>query len=120
MNVDGSGQRRVSMNGNYNTTPTWSPQKDRRIVAYTTRDGGRFDIVTLDLASGKYTRVTQNEGNNEEPSFSPNGRVIAFSSVRKGGSGVFIANADGTGNAIKVYSGSAMSVDWGPMPRRKR
>ncbi|MBT8491980.1 MAG: Tol-Pal system beta propeller repeat protein TolB [Deltaproteobacteria bacterium] len=120
MNVNGSGQRRVSMNGNYNTTPTWSPQKDRRIVAYTTRDGGRFDIVSLDLASGKYTRITQNEGNNEEPSFSPNGRAIAFSSVRRGGSGVYIANSDGTGNAVKVYSGSAMSVDWGPMPRRRR
>ena len=120
MSVSGSGQRRVSMNGSYNTTPTWSPQKGRRIVAYTTRDGGRFDIVTLDLASGKYTRVTQNEGNNEEPSFSPNGRAIAFSSVRKGGSGVYIANADGSGNAIKIYSGSATSVDWGPMPSRRR
>ncbi len=119
MKADGSGQRRVSMNGSYNTTPAWSPQKDRRIVAYTTRDGGHFDIVTLDLASGKYTRITQNEGNNEEPSFAPNGRAIAFASSRRGGSGVYIANADGTGNAVKVWSGSATSVDWGPMPRQR-
>jgi len=119
MNADGSGQRRVSMNGNYNTTPTWSPQKDRRIIAYTTRDGGLFDIVTLDLASGKYTRITQGEGNNEEPSFSPNGRAIAFASVRSSGSGVYIANADGTGNAVRVWSGVATSVDWGPMPKSR-
>ncbi len=119
MNADGSNQRRVSMNGNYNTTPTWSPQKDRRIIAYTTRDGGLFDIVTLDLASGKYTRITQGEGNNEEPAFSPNGRAIAFASVRKGGSGVYIANADGTGNAVRVWSGVATSVDWGPMPKSR-
>ena len=116
--TNNTGQRRVSLNGSYNTTPTWSPQKDRRIIAYTTRDKN-FDIVTLDLASGKYTRITQNEGTNEEPSFSPNGRAIAFSSVRKGGAGIYIAPADGTGNAIKVWSGVSTGVDWGPMPRKK-
>jgi TolB protein len=116
MSASGGNQRRVSKNGNYNTTPAWSPAKGARVIAYTTRDGKNYDIVTLDLASKKYTRITQNEGNNEEPSFSPNGRAIAFASRRKGGSGIFIANADGTGNALRVYKGTATSVDWGPAP----
>jgi len=30
---------------------------------------------------------------------------------------VFIANADGTGKATKVWSGSATGVDWGPAPK---
>jgi TolB-like protein len=30
---------------------------------------------------------------------------------------VFIANADGTGKAVKVWSGSATGVDWGPAPK---
>ena len=47
------------------------------------------------------TRITQGEGNNEEPAFSPNGRAIAFA---RAGQGVFIANADGSGKAIKVWS----------------
>jgi TolB protein len=114
MSAAGGNQRRVSMNGSYNTTPTWSPRKGDRTIAYTTRDGGRFDIVTLNLTSKAYTRITQNEGNNEEPSFSPNGRAIAFASIRRGGSGVYIAPADGKGNAMKVWSGIATSVDWGP------
>ncbi len=43
-----------------------------------------YDIVTLDLVSGQMTRITQNEGSNEEPSFSPNGRAIAVRARRPG------------------------------------
>jgi TolB protein len=103
----------VSFNGSYNTTPTWSPAKGKHIIAYTTRDGGSYDIVALDLDSKSMTRITQNEGQNEEPAFSPNGRAIAFA---RAGQGVFIANASGTGKAVKVWSGSATGVDWGPAP----
>jgi TolB protein len=116
VSASGGTPKRVSKNGTYNTTPAWSPKKGSRVLAYTTRDGGNFDIVTLDLASGKMTRITQDEGTNEEPSFSPNGRAVAFASSRKSGAGIYIANADGTGKALKVYSGSATGVDWGPVP----
>jgi len=34
----------VSFNGSYNTTPTWSPAKGASVIAYTTRDGGHYDI----------------------------------------------------------------------------
>jgi TolB protein len=116
VSASGGTAKRVSMNGNYNTTPTWSPKKGTRVLAYTTRDGGSYDIVTLDLSTKAMTRITQGQGNNEEPSFAPNGRAIAFASSRSGGSGIYIANADGTGTARKVYAGSATGVDWGPAP----
>jgi TolB protein len=116
VSASGGTAKRVSFNGNYNTTPAWSPKKGTRVLAYTTRDGGSYDIVTLDLDSKKMTRITQGEGNNEEPSFAPNGRAIAFASSRSGGSGIYIANADGTGKAQKVWAGSATGVDWGPAP----
>jgi TolB protein len=110
----GGAAKQVSFNGNYNTTPTWSPAKGKHVIAYTTRDGGVYDIVTLDIDSKQMTRITQNEGVNEEPSFSPNGRAIAFA---RAGQGIFIANSDGTGKATKVWSGSATGVDWGPAPK---
>jgi TolB protein len=109
----GGAARQVSFNGSYNTTPTWSPRPGKRIIAYTTRDGGTYDIVTLDLDSKAATRITQNEGSNEEPAFSPNGRAIAFA---RAGQGVFITSADGTYKAVKVWSGSATGIDWGPAP----
>jgi TolB protein len=109
----GGAARQVSFNGSYNTTPTWMPKAGKHVIAYTTRDGNTYDIVALDLDTKTMVRVTQSEGSNEEPSFSPNGRAIAFA---RAGQGVFIANADGTGKAVKVWSGSATGVDWGPAP----
>ena len=110
----GGAARQVSFNGSYNTTPTWSPKPGKHIIAYTTRDGGTYDIVTLDIDTKATTRVTQNQGSNEEPAFSPDGRAIAYA---RAGQGIFISNADGTGKATKVYSGSATGVDWGPAPK---
>jgi TolB protein len=109
----GGGAKQVSHNGSYNTTPTWSPKAGKHIIAYTTRDGGTYDIVALDLDAKATIRITQNEGSNEEPTFSPNGRAIAFA---RAGQGVFIANADGTGKAVKVWSGAVTGIDWGPAP----
>jgi TolB protein len=109
----GGAAHQVSFNGSYNTTPTWSPKAGKHIIAYTTRDGGAYDIVALDLDAKTTIRITQNEGSNEEPSFSPNGRAIAFA---RAGQGVFIANAEGVGKAVKVWSGAATGIDWGPAP----
>src|SRR5262245_20506205 len=109
----GGAARQVSFNGSYNTTPTWSPRPAKHIIAYTTRHGDVYDIVALDLDAKSSVRVTQSEGSNEEPAFSPNGRAIAFA---RAGQGVFIANADGTGKAVKIWSGSATGIDWGPAP----
>jgi len=114
VSASGGGAKQVSFNGNYNTTPTWSPKAGKHIIAYTTRDGGNYDIVALDIDTKAMVRVTQNEGNNEEPAFSPNGRVIAYA---RQGQGIFISNADGSGKAQKIYSGSATGVDWGPAPK---
>jgi len=118
MNADGSGQKRVSTVSSFNQTPAWSPRPGTRQLAYTIIDDstGRYDIVTHDLASGKLTRVTQNQGNNEEPTWAPGGRVVAFASTRSGGSGLYLANADGTGEQRLVYKGSVTSPDWGPVP----
>jgi TolB protein len=114
MSSSGGAAKQVSFNGNYNTTPCWSPKAGKHIIAYTTRDGGQYDIVALDIDTKAMTRITQNEGSNEEPSFSPNGRAIAYA---RQGQGIFISNADGTGKGVKVYSGSVTGVDWGPAPK---
>jgi TolB protein len=118
MNADGSHPRRVSTVGGFNQTPTWSPRPGARVIAYTTRDdgAGQFDIVTLDLATGQMVRVTQSQGNNKEPTWAPGGRVLAFVSSRAHGSGLYLANADGTGTPRLVVGGAVDSPDWGPAP----
>ena len=116
MDADGSNQRRVSRTGNYNSSPAWSPEPGVRMLAYTSRVDGPFDIVTQDLDSGERVRITRGEGNNEEPSFTPNGRAIAFGSDRPGEPGIYITNADGTGPQVRIWSGAGTSPTWGPMP----
>jgi TolB protein len=118
MAADGSGQKRVSTVASFNQTPAWSPRAGARQLAYTIQDdlSGRSDIVVHDLATGKVVRVTQNQGNNEEPAWAPGGRVLVFASMRAGGAGLYLANADGTGEQKLVYKGNVTSPDWGPVP----
>ena len=42
MNVDGSGQRRISFSSGRNGTPVWSPRGD--MIAFTKQAEGRFDM----------------------------------------------------------------------------
>ena len=44
--------------------------------------GDKYDLFVYDLPSGEITRLTQNEGDNENPSWSADGRVIVYSSSR--------------------------------------
>ena len=49
----------------------------------------------LELATGTVRQLTFGEGNNESPSFSPNGRHIAFNSTRTGKTQIFTMARDG-------------------------
>ena len=74
MNADGSEPRRLTFQGDYNQTPDWNPRGN--LIAFTARDERAvFDIFTVDVRTGAITRLTQNQGNNEEPSWSPDGTL---------------------------------------------
>ena len=95
MNAGGGGERRLTFQGDYNTTPELSPRGDK--IVFTARDERNvFDIFTVRVADGAIERITQNQGNNEEPSWSPDGRHIVFTSTRNGAAELFIATEDGS------------------------
>jgi TolB protein len=108
MNADGSGVQRVTYRGSHNQTPAFCSDPQNPLIAFSARDGGGFDIVTINLKTGEYKRLTQGQGSNQDPTFSPDCRMIAFSSSR---GGVFITNPDGL-NQIKVLSGAITTVRW--------
>lgn len=108
MNADGSGVQRVTYKGSHNQTPAFCSDPQTPLIAFSARDGGGFDIVTINLKTGEYKRLTQGQGSNQDPTFSPDCRMIAFSSSR---GGVFITNPDGL-NQIKVLSGAITTVRW--------
>jgi TolB protein len=93
MKANGSDIRRLTYQGNYNTQPEWSPVED--VIVFTARDErSAFDIFLVDM-EGNIKRLTQNQGNNQDPSFSPDGRYIIFQSDRRGGERMWLMTSDG-------------------------
>ncbi|MBS1148303.1 MAG: tolB protein precursor, partial [Myxococcaceae bacterium] len=87
------------------------------LIAFTARDErNAFDLFTVNVESGKVQRMTQDQGNNEEPTFSPNGRLIMFTTTRNGGaSQLFVMTADGNNQVpLPAEKGSYSTPDWGP------
>lgn len=91
MNPDGSGQRRLTYAGIYNSTPDWGPAG---LIVFTGLDEGQSDIFTVDLG-GNLRRLTQDQGKNKDPRWSPGGQYIVFASQRSGEWNLYIMTPDG-------------------------
>lgn len=83
----GDGARRVTYEGDYNTAPAFSP--DCKKIAYENRSAGIINIFVIN-SDGTAARQLTNEGSNEWPTWSPDGRYLAFSSTREGDSRIYL------------------------------
>jgi TolB protein len=91
MRKDSSDVRRITFEGSYNTSPNWSPRGDK--IVFTGRRGANQICIVNPDGTG-LIQVTM-QGNNEDPSFSPDGRFITFTSDRDGVKGIYIMRANG-------------------------
>jgi TolB protein len=111
MTMDGGMARRLTYQGEYNTAPAFSPSCKK--IAYESRSGSIIDIFVIDT-DGSGTRRLTSEGSNEWPTWSPDGRYIAFSSSRGGGSRVYLMLA-ADGRVISPLTegeGNATNPSW--------
>jgi TolB protein len=115
MPASGGSPRRITFQGKYNQTPRFNPRADKPVIAFTGRDErGVFDVFVVDLKSGRIDRITQGKGSNLDPTWSPDGRLLAYTSSR---GGLFVQNPE-THHEVQIWRGSASSPSWGPAPRR--
>jgi len=105
-------EERLTFEGRYNTSPMWS-SLDR--IAFTGSEDGLFNIYTIDPSGRGLRNLTIGQGNNEDASWSGNGRYLAFSSNRAGGYHIYIMTANGQNQRrITFLKGEQTSPSWSP------
>ena len=128
INIDGSGDHRITHEGGYNGSPSWSPRGDR--IAFVAGDkvdpadgrGNRvFNIYTSDINGRnlvKLTGINSREGDNVNPTWSPDGLQILFGSDRnrKGEFHIYRMYWNGGYAYPVITKDNNRQPVWGPRP----
>ena len=149
MNADGSGQRRLTRNGGRNFAPAWSSDGQRIVFERVSRGNiehdprwgscpGRhatfwcktaltFEVWVMNADGSRQRSLTPRgpdlraglDDQNRTPSWSPDGRRIAFVSERDGQAEIYVMNADGSGqrNLTRTRGWQERSFAWSPAQR---
>jgi TolB protein len=112
MDADGSNVQRMT-DGGYATSPSWQPSGGFITFAWNRKygpgDPGGQDIYIMDVASKRWIQLTHEQGRNDFPTWSPDGRHIAFESQRGGSTSIWSMLADGT-HATQLTHGQSCSM----------
>jgi TolB protein len=113
--VSGGSAERVTFTGTYNISPALS--LDGKWLAYISRVNGAYKLHVMDLTSGAVTVVTDTTAD-ENPSFSPNSRLLIYATQQQGKEALMTTTLDGKIKArLAGQSGDIREPDWGPMQR---
>jgi TolB protein len=86
------------------------------LLIYSVGVGGeRHDLIMSNERGGNITRLTQNQGSNTYPACSPDGRLLAYFSVRNKESGLFIKSLKNW-RSSKISSRVGESLRWDALP----
>ena len=111
MDLDGSNVRQLT-SGGFHTQPRWSPKGDA--IVYTQRQG-THDLWAVNPDGSDPRRLTAGPGDNQGPTWAPNGRLLAFQSNRLGRWQVFAMTLDGAAPVqITQTPGEHTSPSWSP------
>ena len=112
MNADGSEQHRISFFGGRAATPEWSPRGD--LIAFT-HIAGNLRIAVMTPA-GQEMRYLTDSGQDEAPTWAPNGRVVQFFRTTRDSGHTAIWQVDLTGRNERRLPTPVDASDpaWGP------
>ncbi len=103
MDVDGTNVQQLTDNNALDVSCTWSPDGTR--IAFCSDRNKGYDIYVMDILTREVEQLTHNpEDRNwaNEPSWSPNGKYIAYEQAINGGflnagATIYVMNSDGSG-----------------------
>ena len=128
MDADGQDEKRLTENRNEDASPSWSP--DGKRIAFSSSREEDFknglditdEIYVMDDDGRNEQRLTENRNNDWFPSWSPDGKRIAFMSDRKGdfvNFDIYVMDDDGN-NQQKITNNRGWdgSPSWSPNGER--
>ncbi len=116
-NADASGTPvQLTKVGVYNSSPRWNPKGTRIAFSGQENMANNFNIFLIDPNGSNLVRLTDGLKSSENPSFSPDGRHIVFSSNRDGNYRLYVMTDQGTN--IRPLSpqklGDCKQPSWSP------
>ena len=88
-----------------------------KLLAYITRQGSAYRLMTQDLESGT-TQALSDTNDDESPSFAPNGRLLVYATRQQGSDVLMTTTLDGKIKTRLLSSGADMREPaWGPYGR---
>lgn len=111
MYTDGSGLRQLTRGG-YDTDPSWSPSLDVNKIAFVRVEGGEANIFTINPDGSGELRLTWGSRRNENPSWSPDGHYITFSSNRDGDNNIYLMYLNGSNQTQLTSGGGKTFPTW--------
>jgi len=100
------------------SSPTVCDHPDGPRLIYMVSTGRRSDLVSSALDGRGLTRIVEDVSRNASPSCSPDGRLVAYFSTRKGGDGpgLYLVRVDGL-RPRRISAVLGDSLDWSRRPR---
>jgi TolB protein len=112
---------RITYAGWYNASANWSPNSKTLAFASYDRDIDRWDLFRINADGSHIERLTLNQGDNEKPSWSPDGRFLLFQSdrttkgTRNGPKKLYIMTKDGAyQKSLEIPLAEVKQPEWGP------
>lgn len=115
MDQDGANIQRMT-DGGYAVSPSWSSNGQFLTFSWNRKYGpgapGGQDIYVMDIATKRWQQVTHDAGNNDFPSWAPDGRHIVFQRKVGGHTEIWSMLADGTEQHQLTRSGNNSMPNW--------